>query len=76
MSFFLHHFYHPTGGTEDVFDYFCPSFYILTVFDVQQGDVFVHLMGFFWDPQDGAALGDFKALFGLAFFSALRYRHT
>ncbi len=53
---FLHHFYHAAATTEDVFDYFVSGFDVLTVLHQQQRNVFIHLVGFFWNPQQRSTL--------------------
>ena len=60
----LGHRHDASGLAEDVLDNFSAGFDPLTVFDHQQGDVLVDLVGFLGNPQQGAALVHFVAVFG------------
>ena len=53
---------------EDVLDDFSTGFNPLTVFDHQQGDVLVDLVGFLGNPKQGAALVHLVAIFGTTGF--------
>ena len=65
---FLDDFNNSANPAEDIPNHFGTCFDVLTIFDIEQGDVFVDFMRFFGNPDDCATLNDLIALFGFTFF--------
>src|SRR4028118_1603713 len=63
---FLSDFYGPAGLAENILNDFCTGLYVLTIFDQQQRNIFIHLVALFWYPEQGAAFDDFVAKFSFA----------
>ena len=63
---FLGDFYGPAGLAENILNDFCTGLYVLTIFDQQQRNIFIHFVALFWYPEQGAAFDDFVAKFSFA----------
>ncbi len=62
---FLDNFDNTAVVAENILNNFCTRLDILTVFDIQQRNIFVDLVGFFRNPEQRTALSHLKALFCL-----------